>query len=69
MDQTINDLLNGSENGKLQVSSEETEEKLKHKIEEIEIKEKEKLVAEKASPLGLSCISLKGFPIEPEALP
>ncbi|PIS42163.1 MAG: hypothetical protein COT24_05090 [Candidatus Kerfeldbacteria bacterium CG08_land_8_20_14_0_20_40_16] len=68
MDQTINDLLNGSENGKLQVSSEETEEKLKHKIEEIEIKEKEKLVAEKASPLGLSCISLKGFPIEPEAL-
>ncbi|PIY96172.1 MAG: hypothetical protein COY66_04905 [Candidatus Kerfeldbacteria bacterium CG_4_10_14_0_8_um_filter_42_10] len=68
MDKTIDDLLNGSGESKLQISSDETEEKLEHKIEEIEINKKERLVAAQASASGFSYINLKGFPIEPEAL-
>lgn len=68
MDQTIDDLRNESNGEKLHVSSEETEEKLTHKIKEIEIKEKEKIVDEKAQAAGLGYIDLEGFPIEPEAL-
>lgn len=68
MNQNINDLLNDSEKEKIQVSSEETEEALEHKIEEIKIKEREKIVEVEAANAGLGYINLKGFAIEPEAL-
>jgi type II secretory ATPase GspE/PulE/Tfp pilus assembly ATPase PilB-like protein len=65
---TINDLLKGSDKNKIHVSSEETEEKLDQKIRDIDIKEKEKIVEEKASSTGMAYIDLKGFPIQAEAI-
>ncbi len=51
-----------------QVASEETEEKLSEKTEEIQLKSKEKETEAIAQQLGLSYINLKGFPISPETL-
>ena len=68
MVKTINDLLSGSSKQKVQISSEEVEEKLDQKIRDIDIKEKEKIVAEKAALTGVGYINLKGFPIQVEAI-
>ncbi|MFA6392311.1 MAG: GspE/PulE family protein [Patescibacteria group bacterium] len=68
MIKTIDDLRNGSNKQTIHISSEETEEKLDQKIHDIDIKEKEKLVAEKAAMTGVGYMSLKGFPIQVEAI-
>lgn len=68
-DKSINDLINSSHGkSKIQVSSEEVEEKLKSKIKELESKKKEEAAMQEAAELGYDHISLKGFPIIPEAL-
>ncbi|MBU1075320.1 GspE/PulE family protein, partial [Patescibacteria group bacterium] len=68
MANTIDDLINGSDKKKVHISSDETEEKLDQKIRDIDIKEKERVVEEKAALTGFSYISLKGFPIQSEAI-
>lgn len=51
-----------------QVSSDETADKLKGKMHDIELKRLEEEVAERAQLQGIPYINLKGFPIAPEAL-
>lgn len=53
---------------RIKISSEETSEKLIKKISEIDYKRREQLVEKKARSLSLPHISLKGFPINSEAL-
>lgn len=53
---------------KFSVATEEQGEKLQEKMEEIRIKEKERLAQSKAAELGLPYINLKGFPVAPEVL-
>ncbi|MBI5405119.1 MAG: type II/IV secretion system protein [Candidatus Kerfeldbacteria bacterium] len=50
------------------IASQETEEKFREKMAEIQLKEKEHLTQERGSRLGLSYINLSGFPIGPETL-
>jgi len=50
------------------IASQETEEKFREKMAEIQLKEKEHLTQERATRLGLSYINLSGFPIGPETL-
>ena len=66
---SIDDLINSAKKrGKVKISSEEVEEKLKSKIKELESKKKEEAAMQEAANLGYDHISLKGFPIIPEAL-
>jgi len=66
----IDDLIKLSQEGKgkVKISSEDVEEKLKDKIREIEEKRKEMAALQEAEELGINHISLKGFPINPDAL-
>ncbi len=66
----IDDLIKLSQGnkGKVKISSEDVEEKLKDKISEIEEKRKEQAALQEAEELGINHISLKGFPINPDAL-
>lgn len=50
------------------IASQETEEKFREKMQEIQLKEKEHLTQEQAARLGISYINLTGFPIGPETL-
>ncbi len=52
----------------LHISSQETEEKFREKMEEIQLKQKEQLTEQHATRTGLSYINLTGFPIGPETL-
>ncbi|MBI4092503.1 MAG: type II/IV secretion system protein [Candidatus Kerfeldbacteria bacterium] len=52
----------------LRIASEETEEKFRQKMQEIQFKEKEHLAQERGGKLGLNYINLSGFPIGPETL-
>jgi len=69
-ERNIDDLIKLSQDDpkKVKVSSDEVEEKLKDKIREIEEKKKEEAALQEAEEMGISHISLKGFPINPEAL-
>lgn len=51
-----------------EIASKETSEQLQKKMEEIEIKNLEKITEAKANQIGISYINLKGFPISPEAI-
>lgn len=51
-----------------QITSEEDKEKLKAKMHELELKEKERQSELHAKTLGLPYINLKGFPISPESI-
>ncbi len=57
-----------ADNPNLRIASQETEEKFKEKMQEIQLKEKERLTQERATRLGLNYINLSGFPIGPETL-
>lgn len=52
----------------LHIASQETEEKFREKMEEIQLKQKEQLTEQHAARSGLSYINLTGFPIGPETL-
>lgn len=52
----------------LHIASQETEEKFREKMEEIQLKQKEQLTEQHATRSGLSYINLTGFPIGPETL-
>jgi type IV pilus assembly protein PilB len=52
----------------IRVAPKETEEKFEEKMQEIKLKEKEKIVRDEAEQLGLGYINLVGFPIGPETL-
>ncbi len=52
----------------LQVASEESQEKFREKLTEIQLKEQEQSVQRRADELGIGYINLKGFPIGPEVL-
>lgn len=52
----------------LHIASQETQEKFREKMEEIELKQREHLTEEHATRIGLNYISLVGFPIGPETL-
>ncbi len=68
-EKNIDDLIQLSHKSeKPQVSSEEVEEKLAAKIQEIESKKKEEAAQREAAQMGVEYIALKGFPIAPEAL-
>jgi len=68
-DKSIDDLIQSSKNkGRIQISSDEVEEKLKTKIKELDQKKKEEEAMRDAAALGFDHIALKGFPINPEAL-
>ena len=54
--------------GRLNISSEEVDEKFQHRMKAIGEKEKEKVAEAKAGTLGLPYINLAGFPISTEAL-
>ncbi len=51
-----------------QVADEQTATELQNKMEEIELKNLEKINEAKAKQLGLNYINLKGFPVSPEAI-
>ncbi len=53
---------------KPQITPPEAEEKFEEKMIEIKLKKKEELKAQKAAELGVPYVSLKSFPISPEAL-
>ncbi|MDP2685214.1 MAG: GspE/PulE family protein [bacterium] len=66
---SIDDLIKSAHNpGKIKISSDEVEDKLKSKIKELESKKKEEAAMQEAAELGYDHITLKGFPIIPEAL-
>lgn len=69
-DNNIDDLIKSSNKNRraIQISSEEVEEKLKQKIKDIDEKRKELEAQREAEELGAEYISLKGFPINPDAL-
>lgn len=50
------------------VATRETEERFAEKMEEIDIKQKERLTRQEAGTLGLGYIDLTGFPIGPETI-
>lgn len=50
------------------VVSPEAEEEFEEKMEEIEVKKREELAAQRAAKLGVPYVNLKSFPISPEAL-
>ena len=52
----------------ISIGSQEDQERLQEKMEEIRIKEKEQEAQNKAQLLNLSYINLKGFPVAPEIL-
>jgi len=52
----------------LHIATQETEEKFREKMEEIQLKQKEQLTEQHAARTGLSYINLTGFPIGPETL-
>ncbi|MDD3101565.1 MAG: GspE/PulE family protein [Patescibacteria group bacterium] len=65
----LDDLLNQQTSSKKpQVAEENEEEKLKDKLSEIRIKEKEEEASQKAYQSGVPYINLTGFPISPEAI-
>lgn len=66
----IDDLISAAQatGSRLQISSEEVEGKLQEKMEELEQKKKEEITRLQAEGSGLGYISLKGFPVAPEAL-
>ena len=65
----LDDLLSQQTNSKKpQVADENEEEKLKDKLSEIRIKEKEEEASQQAYQSGVSYINLTGFPISPEAI-
>ncbi len=66
----INDLIGQSRNkpGQIQVSSDDVEEKLKTKIQQIDENKKEQVTRELATTSGIGYVALKGFPVAPEAL-
>ncbi len=69
-DRNISDLVKLSHgvSGKTAVSSDEVEEKLKEKIKQLDDQKKEELTREMADKSGYPYISLKGFPVAPEAM-
>lgn len=70
-DKSIDDLIGAAKAtaaGRIQVSSDEVEEKLKTKIREIESKKKEQDTRAQAEERGIGYIYLKGFPVSSEAL-
>ncbi len=68
-DKSIDDLIKGYHNsGRVTISSDEVEEKLKTKIKELESKKKEEAAMQEAAEIGYDHIALKGFPINPDAL-
>jgi len=69
-DKNIGDLVKLSQNSpsKTSVSTDEVEEKLKEKIEELDERKKEELTRQAAEKFGYPYIFLKGFPVAPEAL-
>ncbi|MDD5626149.1 MAG: GspE/PulE family protein [Patescibacteria group bacterium] len=65
----LDDLLSQQTSSKKpQVAEENQEEKLKDKLSEIRIKEKEEEASQQAYQAGVSYINLTGFPISPEAI-
>ncbi|MFA5051194.1 MAG: GspE/PulE family protein [Patescibacteria group bacterium] len=65
----LDDLLSQQTSSKKpQVADENEEEKLKDKLSEIRIKEKEEEASQQAYQSGVSYINLTGFPISPEAI-
>ncbi|MBU0964046.1 GspE/PulE family protein [Patescibacteria group bacterium] len=69
-DKNIDDLIKMTQRsqGSLQISTEETEEKLQNKMIEIDEKNKEDATRNQAEKNGYNYIFLKGFPVTPEAL-
>lgn len=66
---SIDDLIKSTHSqGKIKISSDEVEEKLKTKIKELESKKKEEEAMQEAANIGYDHIALKGFPINPDAL-
>jgi len=66
----LDDLLGAArarQGGKVKVSSDEVEEKLKDKIKEIDQKKKEEEAREQAASLGVGYIFLKGLPVSSDA--
>ncbi|MFA6099159.1 MAG: GspE/PulE family protein [Patescibacteria group bacterium] len=55
-------------NDRIQISSDEVEEKLHEKMKELDEKRKEEAIRSQAAQAGANYIFLKGFPISPEAL-
>lgn len=58
----------GTGDGHLQISSQETTERFDEKLKQIELKERERLTQAKADEFGFGYINLRGFPVEPETL-
>ncbi len=67
-DQGIADLMGENHASKPAVASEEQQQKFKEKMQDIEIREKERIARDRANELGIGYIDLKGFPIAPETL-
>ncbi len=70
-DKSIDDLLGAAranQSGKIRVSTDEVEEKLKAKIHEIDTKKKEQDTRDQAASRGIGYIFLKGFPVSSDAL-
>lgn len=69
-DKSIDDLIQQSHslNSRVEVSSDDVEEKLQTKIHEIKQKKVEELTQQRAANEGSPYINLKGFPVSPEAL-
>ncbi|MFA6553628.1 MAG: GspE/PulE family protein, partial [Patescibacteria group bacterium] len=70
-EKSIDDLIGAAranQAGKIHVSTDEVEEKLKTKIHEIDTKKKEQDTREQALASGVGYIYLKGFPVSSDAL-
>ncbi|MFH1207690.1 MAG: GspE/PulE family protein [Patescibacteria group bacterium] len=70
-EKSIDDLIGAvraNQSGKIRVSTDEVEEKLKSKIREIATRKKEADTRERASSSGAGYIFLKGFPVSSDAL-
>lgn len=65
---SLNDLLSPQARDRIHVASDEAKEKFEEKMQQIEIKEKERLTQDRALELGMGYINLKGFPIAGEVL-
>lgn len=65
---SIEDLLGKKDNKPSKAGQESAQEKFAMKMEEIRLKNEEKLAMAKARELGVDHINLAGFPISPEAL-
>lgn len=67
-DKSLDDLLSPQARKHIKVSSDEAKGKFEEKMQQIDIKEKERITQNRSYELGLDYIILKGFPIAGEVL-